>query len=240
MDGLQSTIYCTWMNEQIILTYYIFIRMCFSAKASFITFLMGTIFSILLIKYGNPTYKSENRVFGLMLLFISAIQLMDLTFWLDLKNTLGLNKLATIIGPLLNVGQPTILYLIKLLYFKPKVDVWSVANFDSSVMWLNILYALYLLSMYVRFIITDKLVTTTSHGHLDWPWLKYANPYYYLILFAINIFYLTNFNYSLAIFIVTYSMLYLSKKMFLYNIGELWCFFGSFIPVIMLAVSYML
>ena len=213
--------------------------MCFSAKASLITFLLGTTFSILLIKYGNPTYKSDNYVFGIMLLFISSIQLMDFTFWMDLKNTMGLNKLATLIGPLLNVGQPTIFYIIKLLYFKP--DVLSAANFNWQVMVLNALYALYLLAMYFRFITTEKqLTTSTSHGHLDWPWLKYANPYFYLILFAVNIFYLTNFNYSLGMFIITYLFLYLSYKWFPYSIGELWCFFGSFIPVVGLGWSYMI
>ena len=213
--------------------------MCFSAKASLITFLLGTTFSILLIKYGNPTYKSDNYVFGIMLLFISSIQLMDFTFWMDLKNTMGLNKLATIIGPLLNVGQPTIFYIIKLLYFKP--DVLSATNFNWPVMVLNASYALYLLSMYFRFITTEKqLTTSTSHGHLAWSWLKYANPYFYLILFAVNIFYLTNFIYSLGMFIITYLFLYLSYKLFPYSIGELWCFFGAFIPAIGLGWSYMI
>ena len=213
--------------------------MCFSAKTSLITFLLGTTFSILLIKYGNPSYKSDNYVFGIMLLFISSIQLMDFTFWMDLKNTMRLNKLATIIGPLLNVGQPTILYIIKLLYFTP--NVLSAANFNWQVMVLNALYALYLLAMYFRFITTEKqLTTSTSHGHLDWPWLKYANPYFYLILFAVNIFYLTNFKYSLTMFAVTYFFLYLSYKWFPYNMGELWCFFGSFIPAIMLGASYLI
>ena len=214
------------------------ISMCFSAKTSLITFLLGTMFSILLIKYGNPSYKSDNYVFGIMLLFISAIQLMDFTFWMDLKNTMGLNKLATIIGPLLNVGQPTIFYIIKLLYFKP--DVLSATNFNWQVMVINALYALYLLYMYFRFITTEKqLTTSTSNGHLDWPWLKYTNSYFNLI-FAINIFYLTDFNYSLGMFIITYFFLYLSYKWFPYSIGELWCFFGSFIPVVGLGWSYMI
>lgn len=212
--------------------------MCFSAKTSLITFLLGTTFSILLIKYGNPSYKSDNHVFGIILLFISAIQLMDFIFWIDLKNTIGLNKLATIIGPLLNIGQPTIIYIIKLLYFTP--DVFSAVNFNWPVMVLNILYALYLLSMYLRFITTSKLTTSTNHGHLEWPWLKYSNTYFYLILLVVNIFYLTNFNYSLGIFILTYFFLYLSYKWFPYNIGELWCFFGAFIPVIMLGGSYLI
>jgi hypothetical protein len=200
---------------------------------------MGTAFSILLIKYGNPSYKSDNYVFGIMLLFISAIQLMDFTFWMDLKNSMGLNKLATIIGPLLNAGQPTILYIIKLLYFTP--NILSATNFNWQVMVLNAMYALYLLSMYFRFITTEtQLTTSTSHGHLSWPWLKYANPYYYLILFAVNIFYLTDFNYSLGMFIITYFFLYLSYKWFPYSIGELWCFFGAFIPVVGLAFSYLI
>ena len=212
--------------------------MCFSAKTSLITFLLGTTFSILLIKYGNPTYKSDNYVFGIMLLFISSIQLMDFTFWMDLKNTMGLNKLATIIGPLLNVGQPTIMYIIKLLYFKP--DVLSAVNFNLPVMVLNASYALYLLYMYFRFITTEKqLTTSTSNGHLDWPWLKYTTSYYNLI-FAVNIFYLTNFNYSLGIFIITYFFLYLSYKWFPYSMGELWCFFGVFSPAIALGFSYMI
>jgi hypothetical protein len=213
--------------------------MCFSAKTSLTTFLLGTTFSVLLIKYGNPSYKSDNYVFGIMLLFISAIQLMDFTFWMDLKNTMGLNKLATIIGPLLNVGQPTILYVIKLLYFTP--NVLSATNFNWQVMVLNVLYALYLLAMYFRFITNEtQLTTSTSHGHLNWPWLKYANPYYYLILFAVNIFYLTDFKYSLGMFIITYFFLYLSYKWFPYNMGELWCFFGSFIPVVGLGGSYLI
>ncbi len=212
--------------------------MCFSAKTSLITFLLGTTFSILLIKYGNPSYKSDNYVFGIMLLFISAIQLMDFTFWMDLKNTMGLNKLATIIGPLLNVGQPTIMYIIKLLYFKP--NVLSATNFNWQVMVINALYALYLLYMYFRFITTEKqLTTSTSNGHLDWPWLKYTTSYYNLI-FAINIFYLTDFNYSLGMFIITYFFLYLSYKWFPYNMGELWCFFGAFIPAIALVCSYLI
>jgi hypothetical protein len=44
---------------------------------------------------------------------------------------------------------------------------------------------------------------------------------------------LTNFNFSLLLFSVTYFFLILSKVYFQYNTGELWCFFGAFIPFIM-------
>jgi hypothetical protein len=203
--------------------------MCFSAKASLITFLIGTIGSLFLIYFGNPKVRNENITFGIFLIFISAIQLMDFFFWIDLKNKIGINKVATIIGPLLNVGQPIILWTIKLLYFSP--DIWSASNLPVTT--INIVYLLVLLYNYTRFISNSNLVTTTNHGHLEWPWIKYSSPVFYLILFAINIFYLTNFNCSLLLFSVTYFFLILSSVFFKYNIGELWCFFGAFIPFIM-------
>ena len=161
---------------------------------------------------------------------------MDFLFWIDLKNEFGINKVTTILGPILNVAQPTILYLIKYFYYKP--NIFSLHNFNFPVAILNLLYFIYFLTTYVKFLTTDKLVTSTKNGHLHWPWIKYSNPYFYLILFAINIFYLFHFNYALVLFIVTYFFLFLSVKYFNYNAGELWCFFGSFIPFIMFVLSF--
>jgi hypothetical protein len=203
--------------------------MCFSAKASLITFLIGTIGSLFLIYFGNPKFRNENITFGIFLIFISSIQLMDFFFWMDLKNKIGINKITTIVGPLLNVGQPIILWAIKLFYFRP--NIWTTSNLPVTS--INILYLIVLLYNYIRFIGTNQLVTGVNRGHLEWPWIKYSNPAFYLILFAINIFYLTNFNFSLLLFSVTYFFLILSKVYFQYNTGELWCFFGAFIPFIM-------
>ena len=96
--------------------------MCFSSQMSLFTFSIGTIFSILLIKYGNPKYKRENTISGIFLLFISMIQLMDFLFWIDLKNKLGINKIMTILGPILNVGQPVILYIIKYYSYRMQIS----------------------------------------------------------------------------------------------------------------------
>jgi hypothetical protein len=92
--------------------------------------------------------------------------------------------------------------------------------------------------VYNHFLSTSSLVTGTSHGHLSWPWIKYANPWAYLVLLAINIFYLTNFNYSFVVFLITYFFSILSVVFFSYNPGELWCFFGAFIPFLMFFASY--
>jgi hypothetical protein len=203
--------------------------MCFNYKVSLFTFVIGTIFSILLITNGNKKYALENKTSGVFFLFISAIQFMDFLFWIDLKNKYGINRIATILGPILNVGQPTILYLIKYLFYVP--DFTTIT--DKVVAVLNLSYFIYFIVIYINYLSTEKLVTGTEYGHLKWPWIKYANPSFYLVLFAINIFYLFNIKYALYLFSITYFFLYLSRKYFHYNTGELWCFFGAFIPLIM-------
>ena len=98
--------------------------------------------------------------------------------------------------------------------------------------------------MYYQFINNEKLITKTNmkSKHLEWPWLKYSNPGLYLIVFAINIFYLTNksnFNYELMYFLITYMFLLISVNYFYYSAGQMWCFFGAFIPFIMFIISYL-
>lgn len=211
--------------------------MCFNASASLLTFFIGIIGSILLIKLGNSKYKSENYVFGIWTIFIACIQLMDFVFWIDLKNKYGINHIVTLLGPWLNAFQPVIFYLVKYLYFKPNI-YFNVLNLNFLYAILNFAYFINFIMIYWNFINNSKLTTSTKHGHLNWPWINYSNPIFYIILFALNIFYLTNFNYSLMVFIITYFFLILSFYFFRYNIGELWCFFGAFIPIILLFGSY--
>ena len=190
--------------------------MCFNYKVSIFTFLIGVIFSILLIKYGNKKYSLENKITGIFFIFISAIQFMDFLFWIDIKNKFGINKITTILGPILNVCQPIILYLIKYYYFKP--GVLSLQNYNLPVAFLNLLYLIYFIVIYINYLLNEKLITSTKNNHLKWPWIKYYNPYFYVILLAINIFYLFNFNYALLVFIVTYLFFFISIKYFNYNI----------------------
>ena len=210
--------------------------MCFNYKVSLLTFSIGTIFSLLLFYYGNNKFNIENKVSGIFLIFISAIQFMDFLFWIDINNKLGINKITTVLGPFLNVCQPIILYVIKYIYYKP--DIFTLTNYNLPVAILNLLYFLYFIVGYKKFITHSKLVTQPVNGHLKWPWLKYSNPYFYLILFAINIFYLFDLKYALLLFTTVYLFFFLSVKYFYYHIGEMWCFFGSFTPLILYFLSF--
>ena len=121
------------------------------------------------------------------------------------------------------------MYIIKYIFYKP--DFKSIT--DIVVASANLSYFLYFIVIYINYLSNEKLMTTIEHGHLKWPWIKYATPEFYLVLFAINIFYLFNLKYALFLFMITYFFLYLNRKYFYYNTGELWCFFGTFIPLIM-------
>lgn len=212
--------------------------MCFNYKVSLFTFSIGVIFSILLIKYGNKKYFLENKITGIFFILISSIQFMDFLFWIDIKNKLGINHITTILGPILNVLQPVIFYIIKYFYYRP--NILTFKNNNLPVFILNFLYFIYFIGMYINFLSHGNLTTTTSHGHLKWPWIEYANPNYYLLVLSVNIFYLFDFKYALILFSILYIFLFLSVKYFSYNYGELWCFFGSFMPLIMFFISFIL
>jgi hypothetical protein len=161
---------------------------------------------------------------------------MEFLFWIDIKNEYGINKITTILGPLLNLCQPTILYLIKYFYYKP--NIFTFQNFNLPIAILNLLYFLFFIIGYIKFLSIEKLITSVKNNHLEWPWLKYYNSFYYLFLLVLNIFYLFDFNYALILTIITYTFLFISEKYFYYSIGQLWCFFGAFIPLIMYFVSF--
>jgi len=153
---------------------------------------------------------------------------MDFAIWCDLGNKIGLNRVATLIGPLLNVGQPLIMFIIKrIIYQKSGFDIIALL-----IALLNAGYAVYLVRIYDLFIKGDKLVTKVDKGHLKWPWLKYADPMAYLIMFVMNALYLSDFRFSLLVTSITGFFLFFSRSYFAYHVGEMWCYFGAFIPLL--------
>lgn len=210
--------------------------MCFSPQTSFITFLIGIIFSLLLIYKGNKKYIKENIVFGITLIIVALVQLDEFFLWLDIDNKFNINKITTLISPFLIVGQPIFVYLLK-IYFYHQNNILSFKNYNLPILILNIIYIIFFIGSYVNFYQNDIHTTGVKKGHLSWPWLKYFSHSFYLILLAINILYLSNFNYSVIFLIVSYFGLIISTIFFSYHIGELWCFYGAFVPLFMYFIS---
>lgn len=208
--------------------------MCYNSTVSLFAFSISMLFSILLIVYGNPVFRIENLISGIFLMFIAGIQFMEFLFWTDIHNKLGINRVATIIGSLFNLGQPILIYIIKVLILRPTFHMDYVTI-------LNLLYLVHLLYVYSSFLYNGPLTTSrVINGHLSWPWLKYASPEFFLLMFAINIFYLTDFSYSMVMFSIVYVILALAFVFFPRNVGEFWCFMSASVPAIMLPVSYLI
>lgn len=206
--------------------------MCFNKEVSLSTFFIGCLFSLLLI-YKNPQ-NLEYKTTGIFFIFISFIQFIEFIFWIDINNKLGLNKIATIVGPILNLFQPNILYLIKIYFYKPNLLTFT----HSLIALLNLFYFIFSFINYIKFLSLEDLTTNIEKRHLKWKWLKYSsNNILYLILLGINIYYLFSFKYATLLFLITYFFFYISYKYFNYHIGEIWCFFGSFIPLIIYLIN---
>ena len=207
--------------------------MCFNAPVSLGTFLLGFLFSIILILYGNPKYKKENIVFGIMFIFISIVQLMEYFLWIDINNKYGINYLMTLISPLIVIIQPFILYVIKFIYFNPEL----LTSTNLPLFIVNIIYFGIFLVNYITNFINKRLITKVENGHLNWPIKNLMGSTFYLILLLINIFYLTDMKYSFIVAFFTYLFSLLSYNYFGYHIIEMWCFFGAFLPLIIFFIT---
>lgn len=210
--------------------------MCFSAPSSIAAFIVGIIGSYLLYNYGNKKYEKENKIYSIFLLYVIFMQLFDFIFWIDQKNKFNLNRIFTYIAPFFNLSQPLLLYILKIIYNKPKMNnIW-----DYFVLILNVVYAFVFLMGYSKFINNTKpLLTLEKDGHLEWKWLNYANMLYF-IAFIINIFYNSKMNYSILSTLVIFLSLFLSSKLNTKFIGEIWCFIASIGSIILLGLSYIL
>lgn len=206
-----------------------------NAPVSMATFLIGLFGSLLLIYNGNKRYKKENLIFGIFLIVIALVQFDEYLIWKDLNNKFNINKICTLISPFLIYGQPTIIYLMKLILLRnniKKIDIKFI-----FMMIINVIYLLILIKSYINYYKTNIHTTSLERGHLKWPWLNNINGIYYLILLIFNIMYLTDFNYSFLLVVITYSCLILSWYYFSYHLAELWCFFGAFIPFVLFIIT---
>ena len=211
--------------------------MCFNKEVSLLTFFIGLFFIILLVNYGNKKYAIENKIFGYFFFFIIFIQFMEYIFWIDLDNNLGLNKIMTIIGSIINMMQPVLIYITKVIIIKP--DIFSLKNNNLIILFVNAIYSIYISYRYSDFLKNGKLITKKGkNNHLDWDWKNYYNTIFYPMVVIINSFWLTDFYYSLFFVFILSILFFISFKYYNYNYGELWCFFSISVPFLLYLYSF--
>ena len=85
--------------------------MCYSAKSSITAYIVGTIASILLFKYGDNTDKN----IALISLVFVQMQLAEFLMWID-QDCGKLNDLGTRLAEVALFGQPCAIFLGMILY----------------------------------------------------------------------------------------------------------------------------
>jgi hypothetical protein len=206
--------------------------MCYSKNSSLVSFIIGILSSILLIFYGNKKYVKENLIVGLFLIFVSFMQFFDYFIWLDINNKKGLNYISTLIAPLFNHSQPSMLYILSETIYK-KNNIYYLL--------LNLIYFIYVIIKYIQFISNNNnLITSKKYGHLYWKWKNNFNYYFYFFIFIFNIFTYIPLFYGIMFFLLGLFTLIISIKYFRKNIGELWCYLIAFTPLIILFISYII
>lgn len=205
--------------------------MCINANTSLSTFVFSIIGSLVLIFLGNKKYKKENLLFGILFIYVALMQILEYFMWIDLNGKKGTNKIATSLGPFFNYTQPTIVFLVKSLIF---------GKHNIFISLINLIYYIYVIIRYNTFLTSEKLITTVINNHLHWRWTDYFSFYFYSLIFTINIFAFILFKYALMIFLFIFGTLYVSSVYFKEHIGEFWCFFTAYIPILICVFTYIL
>lgn len=203
--------------------------MCYSKNLSLLSFIFGIISGIVLIKYGNIESKTTNMTIASFFIFVSLMQLIEYLMWSDLKCESGLNKTASIFGPILNHLQPVMFLIICFIYLKSN-NLIS----ENLLMFANLTYLIYMGYKYLNFIKTpENLCTKTNQeGHLSWKWINDFNYNFYHLLVFINLINYSSNKNVLTSMIVSYIMFFISYYKFNKNIGEFWCLMVTGIPLV--------
>jgi hypothetical protein len=208
--------------------------MCFTKNLSLTSFLFGIFSSVMLILFGNKDYYYANLAIGYFFIYVTLMQLVEYFIWSDLKCKNGLNKFASITGPLLNHFQPVIALILFNIYLKSNNIIPNNVLFI-----LNIIYIIYV--FYIYFIYIQKkenlCVGLNKEKHLDWNWKYSFNYVIYWIIILINVInYINNIN-VLLFSIISVLFFIISYYNFHYNIGELWCLMVTGVPLIILFIQ---
>lgn len=208
--------------------------MCYSKDLSLTSFLFGITASITLITFGNEESSDTNKTIGYYYLFITLMQLVEYLIWSDIECKNGLNKFASLTGPILNHLQPLVLLIFANMYIKSN----KIIDFDI-LLFINGLYLLYTIIKYLKYIQNKDnfCVKPNDYGHLDWTWKHDFNYTLYVIVNFINLVnYYNNINLMTSI-VLSYILLIISIFKYNKNIGEIWCLMVTGIPFVNLFIQ---
>jgi len=202
--------------------------MCYSSDASRVSFSVNLITSYILYTYSKTEYS---KIFALFFAFVGLMQLYDLIFWENLSEN-NINYIFTKIAMISNHLQPIILALL-IYMISGKLE-----SLSKIIIIIYSLFALvYSINTYKN--INYTLVSKESSPSLYWQWndQPYAEIVYTLFLMSLVILCFENFEYPINTIFVLITILSFILSSYYYkgqSIGRFWCYFSSYIPLLLL------
>ena len=172
--------------------------MCISARASINSFTLNLFSVICLIYFGNKELRVYNIIIGCFAIFTSLMQLVDLGIWLDLDGKKGINKICTLIGPILNHFQPLVLfgvayYILNKTHLGKNINKVKNLNYSktgniiseqieiknkkmNATKIINLIYLLVIIVLLYRyyknkFVKSNNTICKLTDGYIKWNWL---------------------------------------------------------------------
>lgn len=133
--------------------------MCYSAEVSLITLIVGLVGSAFVYTLGS----AFDRIFALFLGYVSLMQGIELILWNHQKCD-TFHKKISVLGMLLNLGQPIVLGILTLIISNRK-------EFRLEILGILALYCLYVIHMFYSY--EENLQCTNPRAndpHLVWNW----------------------------------------------------------------------
>ena len=204
--------------------------MCFNKEVSLVSFSTGTIFSILLYQLNDVSYK----ILGLFLGYVSLMQLIEFLLWSH-QICDNYNKMVSILGMILNYGQPIILTILLLTFYKQ-----SKKN-KQYIIGITIIYSIIISIYSSQFFKPENLKCTIKefNPYLLWSWSNMAYADIVSIIFIIVLGLLCFIGIpdrKLASKFIILGSFFLISSSIIYPrhfIGVLWCFYTAFLPMIL-------
>lgn len=199
--------------------------MCFSARISLGTFLIGTVGSLLIVSLGHWT----DTVVGFFWLFVSSMQLIEYLLWSHpICDTW--NRIVSYAGMWLNHLQPIVLGAL----------FWSFGTRNKHlILYSVLLYTLFMIPFSLSYKDVEDTRCTTRHPgspHLRWNWnnLPFSDPFY--TLFTGTMAFLCLVGFPTLWMRVFFSVLAIGSALTSTAIygrphaGALWCFYTALMP----------
>jgi hypothetical protein len=201
--------------------------MCFSARVSAATYVIGTIGTVALWKRG---FKPEAVFYAVVI----QMQLIELVLWTTQPECGRVNRMATVAGILVNHLEPIALWLA-IIYFSRHLPSWL-----HGVLIVFILLTIWYTIGAIRSDGTAcTRVTTTSCPHLHWAWNRQAAYPYYYIFFVLCLVLLSvyglqpNGGKHALLLLISYMVSFVIYED-THSTGAMWCFAAAFMPLVLL------